>query len=680
MAEIKIKLANGEEAGKTFEAIQKNVRLAATELNKLEQGTKEWQAAARKLADAKKLQEEYTEELKQTTAASDTLNKAWNSLPGAQFFNQIGESLKMTSQGVGGLVSKMGLLKFAIASTGIGLLVVVLGSLYTWFQKVNTGADFLEDTFARIGATIDVVIDRLGRFGSGLVAFFNGDFEEGIELMSSAFKGMGEEMKREQKEAASLTARMRDLEDAERDYRIQAAETENQIKQLMLQARNRSLSEEQRIALLDRAMKLEKDLNALQLKNATEGLAIANQSAAQRLNINRQVGESEIAFGKRVLEEFKKDGQVQADDLRDKVEEMLLAISQAQGKSIELQEKIQNQRDDLAQKREAAIAKEIADDIKRAEEDIAREQQAQQAIIAELEKAFADSALLYEQNYNERNTAEYQQGEEELRLQREKNAKVRDEIAAHLAAVEAMEAQAKGQLLNETANFGMAIAQSQAQDSARRLSQLREQHGEESVIYQQAARQEGERIKRAERAQVAINLISELSTIWKKAAEFGPFQTIVAGLQTGAALIRARTAQKNIDSMQFYTGGYTGPGDKYAPRGIVHAGEVVWSQEDVARFGGVAAVEAIRPTAMRQLYTGGPVNPYEDRSRAPMVSAAASGTTNPIFDYDMLGSVIAREVDKAMSNKISTIRVEQNLTETRKGLTTLQKLENEVDV
>lgn len=41
-------------------------------------------------------------------------------------------------------------------------------------------------------------------------------------------------------------------------------------------------------------------------------------------------------------------------------------------------------------------------------------------------------------------------------------------------------------------------------------------------------------------------------------------------------------------------GGYTGPGGKHEPAGIVHAGEVVWSQKDIARAGGVGVVEAMR--------------------------------------------------------------------------------------
>lgn len=41
-------------------------------------------------------------------------------------------------------------------------------------------------------------------------------------------------------------------------------------------------------------------------------------------------------------------------------------------------------------------------------------------------------------------------------------------------------------------------------------------------------------------------------------------------------------------------GGYTGHGTKWQPAGVVHKGEVVWSQADVSRAGGVGVVEAMR--------------------------------------------------------------------------------------
>lgn len=44
----------------------------------------------------------------------------------------------------------------------------------------------------------------------------------------------------------------------------------------------------------------------------------------------------------------------------------------------------------------------------------------------------------------------------------------------------------------------------------------------------------------------------------------------------------------------FDSGGYTGSGGRKDPAGIVHRGEVVWSQEDVARAGGVHVVEGMR--------------------------------------------------------------------------------------
>ena len=44
----------------------------------------------------------------------------------------------------------------------------------------------------------------------------------------------------------------------------------------------------------------------------------------------------------------------------------------------------------------------------------------------------------------------------------------------------------------------------------------------------------------------------------------------------------------------FADGGYTGAGGRFEPAGVVHKGEVVFSQADVARHGGPGAVEAMR--------------------------------------------------------------------------------------
>lgn len=66
---------------------------------------------------------------------------------------------------------------------------------------------------------------------------------------------------------------------------------------------------------------------------------------------------------------------------------------------------------------------------------------------------------------------------------------------------------------------------------------------------------------------------------------------------------------------QFDGGGYTGPGGKHQVAGVVHKGEVVWSQSDVAAAGGAHVVDAMR-RGMSGYADGGIV-------RAPQQSVSA---------------------------------------------------------
>jgi hypothetical protein len=78
----------------------------------------------------------------------------------------------------------------------------------------------------------------------------------------------------------------------------------------------------------------------------------------------------------------------------------------------------------------------------------------------------------------------------------------------------------------------------------------------------------------------------------------------------------------------FSDGGYTGAGGRLDVRGVVHAGEVVFSQDDVARFGGVGAVEAMR-RGVRGYSTGGA--PRYTMPNTVARSAEGGGTPNINF-------------------------------------------------
>jgi len=102
---------------------------------------------------------------------------------------------------------------------------------------------------------------------------------------------------------------------------------------------------------------------------------------------------------------------------------------------------------------------------------------------------------------------------------------------------------------------------------------------------------------KADVADLANSIISDLARIAIRQSIVGPLAGALAGLFGGGTSNVDVGGGITFDGGGWYSGadgGYTGPGGKYQFAGIVHKGEVVWSQADVARAGGVAAAEALR--------------------------------------------------------------------------------------
>ncbi|MHA3054816.1 hypothetical protein E0H77_00510 [Acinetobacter sp. ANC 4633] len=127
---------------------------------------------------------------------------------------------------------------------------------------------------------------------------------------------------------------------------------------------------------------------------------------------------------------------------------------------------------------------------------------------------------------------------------------------------------------------------------------------------------------------------------------FAIAQSMVA-IQTGIALAAGQPFPENLAAMAsvaaatasiisnissvaagFATGGYTGSGGKYDVAGIVHKGEVVWSQEDVARSGGVGAVERARRGGISGYADGGVVGSLVGFDASTSQSKIASALTD----------------------------------------------------
>ena len=101
-------------------------------------------------------------------------------------------------------------------------------------------------------------------------------------------------------------------------------------------------------------------------------------------------------------------------------------------------------------------------------------------------------------------------------------------------------------------------------------------------------------------------------------------------------------------------GGYTGPGGKYEPAGIVHKGEVVWSQADVSRWGGAGAVDSMR----RGYADGGIVGAAENvwswvsDTASDVSSFVSSVVKNPI---DWFKNLVTNKIGNALDSPMGQV-------------------------
>ena len=216
------------------------------------------------------------------SAATDKVKKAFRGLKG----------------GVKQVITTFKTLKGAIAATGIGLLVIALGSLVTFFTKTQKGADMLSEVMAGLGAAVDVIVDRISGFGESIMKFFSGDFKGAVEGMTETFSGLGDEIMREAEAAARLKRELNNLLDLERDFSVQKAKNNVIIREAEAAALDENIAASERLRQLQRAMDL-----TIQQAEEEERLALIKLNA-----ITEQVN-----LGESLREDLDKQAQAEID-------------------------------------------------------------------------------------------------------------------------------------------------------------------------------------------------------------------------------------------------------------------------------------------------------------------------------------------------------------------------------
>ena len=149
------------------------------------------------------------------------------------------------------------ILKIALISTGIGAIVVLLGSLVAYLTKTQKGTELLSNVMAGLGAAINVIIDRVAKFGGALVKVFSGDFKGAAQDMKATFAGIGDELQREIKLAYELNDISQQLEKQEVMLNMQRAASRKEIERLKMISDDTTKSAKERIAAAKQASEME---------------------------------------------------------------------------------------------------------------------------------------------------------------------------------------------------------------------------------------------------------------------------------------------------------------------------------------------------------------------------------------------------------------------------------------
>jgi hypothetical protein len=672
MAELVIKLVNGELAGKTAQEIAKQIRDAGTAARKAEVGTKAWVDAHAKLEHAKGLQEDLRKQVNATTGASKTLKESFygilNQIPG---FSNLNSVLGQAKGGVGGLTSGFGLLKGAIIATGIGALLIAVTALVGWFSKTEKGANFISAAFNAMGAIVDTLMSKLWNIGDTLRQLFSNPIQ--------FFKNLGNDIKKAASEANDLVYVFDEIEDSQRALAVSDAETQKRVAQLLLQAKNVSASYKERIALIREANDIEK-------VQFDERMKIAKQYLDA---VDREVAAAEKAG-------------TMGGDLADKQKDAKIAVIQLETEYIEFKEKLQNRIDQLNERdvKATETTEKTKTDIKvaAAEEAVAKAEQVE--VESEearktrlLQEAMARQDLMLQSDTNlltERFLANQITEDEYALLTTQRLLTSEQE---RLALIKAAHGEQSAEYQKAYANF-LAIQKAAADESVQTTEQLASDQmaalqgglqvfgnvfGAMAGMYEQGTAQWKQMaIAQAtiSTMQGAINAYTSTSAIPIIGPGLAPVAAALA-LAAGFANIRKIESTKVKSPVKKELGGLL-VGPRHSQGGIpieAEGGEFIFSRKAVRSIG-VNTLSRVNNFYTKRFAAGGPVDPFQDR--APVFRSASSGNMAPFMGSEKPSWV--DELIAAQDRRLDRLKVYNVVTETEDGIKTINRIKNDADV
>lgn len=344
----------------------------------------------------------------ETAAATEGNTAATGQLTIAQNASSTASRGAAASTGI--LNTALKAVKLTLAALGIGLIIAAVVILVDAFKSFTPLIDKVEQGMAAVGAVFKVLTNLF-------TALFTG-----TKSLSEAFSGLGGAMSKAANDAIALKKAQQDLEDAMALQEIQSARNRAEINRLNIQAKDRTKTEEERLALLEKSMKLEEDDYKQRKRNADE----TYRQALEKIRLDAELSDSEFARLKAISDmqintnadmtdaeaqelmrragAFKEFVEGRTND----VDEMFEKLAEAQKGQIDLdseyynnQEKLINKQNKLLEDKEAAEQKAEEARKKAIEAAQKAEEERQQKIQEALNNAAQKSKLLLDKFLSE---------------------------------------------------------------------------------------------------------------------------------------------------------------------------------------------------------------------------------------------------------------------------------------
>lgn len=265
----------------------------------LKQGAKEAKQAVQDFDDAT------TSALDQVTglfgASMKEINTTLSTVRGG--FMTFSSAMSKSVQGASLFSKAMGVVKVALASTGIGALVVALGSLVAYFTKSQQGANILGKVMGQVGQAFKTVTDYAIKLGEKIVNAFKNPAQaarnfwkiltnkEERQKLSESLGNIGDDFVNRQKERLALTERQQALEKKQIEWTIEKAKIQTEIEQQREIAEDKvNKTAQERLNATLKAQELTRKLYAQETAFAQEKLDILQieNSLSESMNVDLQ--------------------------------------------------------------------------------------------------------------------------------------------------------------------------------------------------------------------------------------------------------------------------------------------------------------------------------------------------------------------------------------------------------